>query len=99
MFQVALVFVVAEGRRQVQVRALVAGAEERLADRAADARLGRVEEHEVVQQHAVVHVRRGAARSNTRFGTMSVMRQFVQGAGTDSGTLWISPLAGTVNGP
>ena len=37
--------------------------------------------------------------SNTRLGTMSVMRQFVQGAGTDSGTLWISPLAGTLNGP
>src|SRR5215207_6250802 len=37
--------------------------------------------------------------SKTRFGTMSVMRQFVHGAGTDSGMLWISPLAGTENGP
>jgi hypothetical protein len=30
---------------------------------------------------------------------MSVMRQFVQGAGTDIGTLWTWPFAGTVNGP
>jgi len=32
-------------------------------------------------------------------GFMSVMRQLVHGAGTDSGVLWISPLAGIVNGP
>ena len=34
---------------------------------------------------------------NTRFGTMSVMRQFVHGAATVMGTLWSSPLAGIVN--
>ena len=38
--------------------------------------------------------------ASTRFGTMSVMAQSVlHGAGTDNGTLWICPLAGTVKGP
>ena len=33
---------------------------------------------------------------NTRFGTMSVIRQFVHGGVTDIGTLWSCPFAGIV---